>query len=92
MNVIEFTNLLKINNNQYISNNITFFLGKLNNFNVKKTIKKPINIRGGGDGKGKGKINNLEEFVFGDTKFIARLIHGDSTDTKGKTHTKHNRH
>ena len=87
MNVIEFTNLLKINNNQYISNNITFFLGKLNNFNVKKTIKKPINIRGGGDGKGKGKINNLEEFVFGDTKFIARLIHGDSTDTKGKTHT-----
>lgn len=87
MNVIEFTNLLKINNNQYISNNITFFLGKLNNFNVKKTIIKPINIRGGGDGKGKGKINNLEEFVFWDTKFIARLIHGDSTDIKGKTHT-----
>lgn len=87
MNIIEFTNLLKINNNQYISNNITFFLGKLNNFRIKKNIKKMINITGGGDGKGKGKINNLEEFVFADTKFIARLIHGDSTDIKGKTHT-----
>jgi hypothetical protein len=95
MNIIEFTNLLKINNNPFISNNITFFLGNLSNFNIKKIIKKPINKlykcvgvgEGGCDGKDKGKINNLEEFIFSDTKFIARLIHGDSTDIKGKTHT-----
>lgn len=46
MNVIEFTNLLKINNNQFISNNIPFFLSKLNNFKIKKNIEKPINITG----------------------------------------------
>ncbi len=89
MDIIEFTNSLKINNNPFISNNITFFLSNLEKFKIKKIIKKPINkiYKGGGDGKEKGKINNLEEFIFGDTKFIARLIHGDSTDTKGKNHT-----
>lgn len=29
----------------------------------------------------------MEEFIFDDTKFIVRIIHGDSTDIKGKTHT-----
>ena len=112
MNTIEFINKLKINNNQFISNNILFFLGNLNKFNIKKIIEKPLNkilkgcCGGGGGGSGDGgggdggdggdgcgnskanrKINNLEEFIFSDTKFIARIIHGYSTDTKGKTHT-----
>ena len=75
MNTIEFINKLKINNNQFISNNILFFLHNLNKFNIKRIIEKPFNklLKGGGDGKENGKINNLEEFIFSDTKFIARL-------------------
>ena len=75
MNTIEFINKLKINDNQFISNNILFFLDNLKKFNIKKIIEKPLNklFKGGGDGKANGKINNLEEFIFSDTKFIARL-------------------
>ena len=95
MDVTEFLNKLKINEQQYKSNNILFFLSKfkLNNFRIKKIINKNITLDdylnkiGGGDGKGNGKINNLEEYVFNDYKFIVRMIHGDSTDIKGKTHT-----
>lgn len=68
-----------------------FFLGQfnLNNFNIKRIVNKQYNrfLSGGGDGKEKGKINNLEEFIFNKTKFIVRIIHGDATDIKGKTHT-----
>ncbi len=101
MNIIEFINKLKINNNDFMSNNILFFLGNLDKFNIKRIIQKPLYkfIKGGsslskdsniallGNGDGKGKINNLEEFIYSDTKFIVQLIHGDSTDIKGKTHT-----
>lgn len=65
MDIIEFTNKLKINNDIFKSNSILFFLGNfdLDNFNIKKIIKKPLStyLTGGGDGKGNGKINNLEE-------------------------------
>lgn len=90
MNVIDFINKLKINNDDVKSNNILFYLGKFNlvKYNIKRIIKKPLNnYKGGGDGKGNGKINNLEEFIFNDVKFIVRIVHGDATDIKDKTHT-----
>ena len=87
MDTIEFINKLKINNNKLKYNNILFYLSQFNlsNFNIKKNIIKKLNdyFIGGGD----GKINNLEEFIFNDIKFIVRIIHGDATDIKGKTHT-----
>lgn len=88
MEINEFISSLKMNN--YKTTNILHYLNQfnLNNYRTKRIVLKKMNeyFIGGGDGTN-GKINNLEEFIFSDTKFISRLIHGDATDIKGKTHT-----
>ena len=89
MDLIKFSHeIIKYNFTMEKYNDLLSYFGllQLHNFRIKRTILKEINFNsmkgGGGD-----EDNNLEEFVVGDNKYIARLVHGDSTDIKGKTHT-----
>ena len=89
MDLIKFSHeIIKYNFTMEKYNDLLSYFGllQLHNFRIKRTILKEINFNsmkgGGGD-----EDNNLEEFVVDKNKYIARLVHGDSTDIKGKTHT-----
>jgi hypothetical protein len=90
MDLIKFSHeIIKYNFTMKKYNDLLSYFGllQLHNFRIKRTIKKEINfnsMKGGGD---RDEDTNLEEFVVDKNKYIARLVHGDSTDIKGKTHT-----
>jgi hypothetical protein len=89
MDLFEFTrNLLKDNYKKNIYDDIIrhFVYKNYNNYHIKKSITKYINNNIIIDQK--GGENELEEYKLGDDNtYIVRLIHGDATDIKGKTHT-----
>jgi hypothetical protein len=96
MDLIKFSHeIIKYNFTTKKYNDLLSYFGllQLHNFRIKKTIKKEINfnsIIGGGSlsqAPDSRRNNDLEEFIINDDKYIARLVHGDSTDIKGKTHT-----
>jgi hypothetical protein len=95
MDIIKFSHkLIEYDYNTKKYNDLLKFIfsHQLSNFNIKKIVKKNIklnnNLIGGGSNSNDfADLSDLEEYKINDNIYIVRLVHGDSTDIKGKTHT-----